>query len=87
MSALAEELRAVVAAELAPLRQEVAALRLALEQRDERLEPLPAITGQSVRAAAAYERRHPEIAQLAVMVGRRRMYRRSEVLVVMRGTR
>jgi hypothetical protein len=67
-----------VLSELAALRQEVAALRQQTAPLE--LEPLGKILGCSPRAALARASRDPELRRLAVRLGRRRFYRRSEVM-------
>jgi hypothetical protein len=79
VSAFQDEVRAAVAAELEPVREELRQLRAALDTGKARV-TLQAYRGGSARANAAFERRHPELLALAVgKVGKRRVYRSADL--------
>jgi len=81
---LGDRLALQIAEALRPIiRSEVAA---AMADRTEVLQPLAAILGISPDAARARINRDPELARLAVRIGRRSLFRRSDVeaLVVKR---
>jgi len=72
MSALADEIRDAVAVAVAPLCERIE--KLAAELSAKRI-TLQAYRGGSARAAAAFERRHPDLTALAkAVIGRRRYY-------------
>jgi len=73
--------RAAVAAEVAPLRKELAEVRAAVARPPVEAEPLSQILGGTAARARMMEARHADLRALSVgMVGRRRVYRRSDVL-------
>ncbi len=84
--ALSDAVRDAVRAEVAPILAEIAALREKLAApRGDGLEYLSAILGKSAAAVRMVEARDPDLRALAVQVGKRRMYRREEVVTYLAG--
>lgn len=71
--AAAEQVAARILGELPAL------IRRALDEGAEARITLQAYRGCSARAAAAFERRHPTLTALAVLIGRRRHYLRADL--------
>jgi hypothetical protein len=70
------EVRAIVRDEV---RKGVELVAKAVTEGRERRVTLQEFRGGTARANAAYERRHPELCGLAVVVARRRMYLKSDL--------
>lgn len=85
MSAFSDEIRAAVEVAIAPLHAKIDRLEAALADRAERITLQTYRGDPDPRAAAAFERRHPDLMRLSVVIGKRRYYARAELDQFFRG--